>query len=82
MNAKLTLKLNKDAIRKAKIFAKKQHTSLSNLVENYFNFIGEKVEKKNLEVSHLVKELSGIIHIDELFNYKKEYTDYLIEKYK
>jgi hypothetical protein len=36
MNSKLTLKLNKDVIEKAKIYAHKNNISLSKMVEKYF----------------------------------------------
>ena len=42
MNTKLTLKLNKRSIDRAKKYARKNKQSLSALVENYFNLIVEK----------------------------------------
>jgi hypothetical protein len=30
----------------------------------------------------LVESLSGVIHLENDFDYKKGYADYLIEKYK
>ncbi|MCH8069430.1 MAG: hypothetical protein IID16_09225 [Candidatus Marinimicrobia bacterium] len=81
MNTKLTLKLDKGIIDRAKLYAKDKHTSLSLLVENYFKSISEEREETDIELSPIVQELSGIIELPKDFNLKKEYTNYLIEKY-
>lgn len=81
MNAKLTLKMDKDSIDRAKNYAQKTNQSLSSLVQNYFNFISEKNEIKITELSPIVKELSGIIELDNSFNHKNEYHKHIMEKY-
>lgn len=81
MNTKLTLKLDKNVIERAKSYAKERHTSLSVLVANYFKSLAEDNNQQDLELSPIVQELSGIIELPEDFNLKEEYTDYLIEKY-
>lgn len=81
MDTKLTLKLNEDIIVKAKEYAKSKQTSLSDLIENYLQKItSDKKSKK--KITPLVKSLSGIISLPKDSNGKKEYTDYLINKYK
>ena len=81
MDTKLTLKLDKNIIQKAKNFAQKRHLSLSRIVENFFvSLIEEKPIHNNY--SNLVNELSGIIYAGKKQDFKKEYTEYLIEKYK
>ncbi len=40
MKEKLTLTIERDAIKRAKAFAKKERTSLSQLVESQFNRLG------------------------------------------
>ena len=79
MNAKLTLQLNKDVIEQAKEYAKAQNTSLSKLVES---ILSKLIQKKEIEISPLVKSLSGIISLEEDFDFKDEYAEYLEEKYK
>lgn len=81
MNTKLTLKLNKRTIENAKRYAKKNNQSLSSLVEQYFNLISGKEHSSEIEISPNVKELSGIIKLDESFNLKDEYRKYITEKY-
>jgi len=83
MDAKLTLKLNHTVIEKAKEYAKEKNTSLSRLIENYLHSITEKsTAKASSNVTPLVKSLSGIIDMQHVDNFKKEYTSHLVKKYK
>ncbi len=82
MNVKLTLNLNKDIIERAKLYARDKNQSLSALVQNYFIFLAEKNQVDDIEISSNVKEISGIINLDNDFNLKKEYGSYILEKYK
>lgn len=81
MNVKLTLSLDKDAIEKAKTYAKHKKQSLSALVQNYFNFLSESAQIDKLEISQNIKELSGVIKLKEDFDHKKEYKKHIHEKY-
>lgn len=81
MDKKLTLSLNKDVIENAKVFAKKNKISLSKLIESYLRSIAEN-KVKELEITPLVKSLSGVIELPVDFNARDEYADYLIEKYR
>ena len=81
MNTKLTLKLNKRVIERAKKYAQKNNKSLSVMVENYFKTISDKESKNDIEISPNVLELSGIIKIPENLNLKDMYGKHLEEKY-
>lgn len=81
MNSKLTLKLNKRTIERAKKYAKKNKQSLSGIVENYFNLISNKDSLDEIEISPNVIELSGIINLSETINIKETYGKHLEEKY-
>jgi len=81
MNKKLTLSLDKDVIERAKIYAKKNNISLSKLIENYLQAISEN-STKNIEITPLVKSLSGVIVLPNDVNIRDEYTNHLIKKYK
>ena len=81
MNVKLTLNLNKDIIERAKRYARNKNQSLSSLVQSYFIFLSEKNQLDEMEISPNVKELSGIISLDQKFDLKKEYGSYIVEKY-
>lgn len=81
MDTKLTLKLNEDVIEKAKEYAKGKKTSLSALIENYLQkLITDKKDKR--KITPLVKSLSGVVKLPKNYNDKKDYTDYLTNKYK
>lgn len=82
MNTKLTLKLNKSIIEKAKAYAEKNNTSLSKIVEKYFVALITEKKSETLKLTPLVKELSGIIKPENIKNYKDDYAEYLINKYK
>ncbi len=84
MDAKLTLKLDKSVIEKAKIYAAEHQHSLSLLVENYLKAITEnKGSVKENEISSFVKDLTlGKGEIPADFDYKKDRQNYLSEKYK
>lgn len=79
--SKLTLKLDAGAIRQAKIYAKKRHTSLSQLVEAYFRMVGREAVVRS-RFTPLVRELSGIIPHEHTVNLGKKYVDHLDQKYR
>jgi hypothetical protein len=80
MDKKLTLSLNENIIETAKRYAKSNKTSLSKLIESYLNSITE--ERKESEITPLVKSLSGVLSIPDDFDEKQEYTSFLMDKYK
>ncbi|MFN5182670.1 MAG: DUF6364 family protein [Bacteroidota bacterium] len=81
MDTKLTLRLDEEIIEKAKAYAKSKKTSLSGLIENYLQKItSDKKSKKS--ITPLVKSLSGVINLPKDYNNKKDYSDYLVKKYK
>ena len=82
MEAKLTLKLNDNSIGRAKKYVAKKKTSLSSIVENFFDSLTLNNETAQFSYSPLVNELSGIIHLDENYDYKSDYTSYLDKKYE
>ena len=81
MNTKLTLKLNKRSIERAKRYAKRNKQSLSGIVENYFEIISDKGLSNDIEISPNVLELTGIIKLSDDVNIKELYGKHLEEKY-
>jgi macrodomain Ter protein organizer (MatP/YcbG family) len=81
MDTKLTLKLEQAVIEKAKVYAKRQKTSLSRLIENYLLNITDTDEAKE-KITPLVRSLSGILDLPSDIDHNKEYSDYLANKYK
>lgn len=82
MNTKLTLKLNKQIIEKAKEYASNKKMSLSRIVEAYLQSLSSDNDNSEFEISPFVKSISTGIEIPTDLDYKKEYSDYLFEKYK
>ena len=80
MNSKLTLKLNSKVIARAKKYAKKHNTSLSRMIESYLDSVTKK-DNSGIEITPLVKSLSGVIELPADYDYRKDYTDYLDQKY-
>jgi hypothetical protein len=68
METKLTLRLNDNVIERAKSY-------LDSITK-------KKEEEKKISITPLVESLSGVIDLPADFAYKKEYRDYLEEKYK
>ena len=81
MDAKLTLSIDKDVARKAKVYAKSKGRSLSDLVENYLKLMTKNSAVEDSEFTPRVKSLLGCITLPEDFDYKKEKSDYLTKKY-
>jgi len=81
MEIKLTLRLDKRVITNAKNYAQKHKISLSKMVESYLDSV-TKNKSNDIEITPLVESLSGVVNLPNDFDYKKEYTDYLTEKYK
>ena len=79
MNTKLTLKLDKNTIEKAKEYASLRNLSLSKLVEVYFQKLIAKEEFKQ-KLYPRVRKLSGILKGKDL-NYKSELENSLRRKY-
>ena len=81
METKLTLKLNKEVIEKAKAYAKTQNLSLSKLIETYLNRVVS-VETDDQEISPLVRSLSGVIRLPEDYDHRGKYAEFLADKYR
>ena len=83
MDTKLTLRLNDNVIRRAKRYAHSHKISLSKMIEFYLDSLTKENEKgRKISITPLVESLSGIIDLPADFDYRKEYGDYLAEKYK
>lgn len=79
MNTKLTLTIEQSVIEKAKKFARER--SLSDLIENYLKALTDEETTVEDELAPTVKLLRGSFKLPKNFDYKKELTDRLSEKY-
>ncbi|MBZ0201396.1 MAG: DUF6364 family protein [Ignavibacteria bacterium] len=86
MDTKLTLNIKKRVVNKAKVYAKRQGRSLSDLIENYLMAItsNEVIDEEEFmtQISPEIRELVGIASkVPRDIDYKKEVEDYLVKKY-
>ncbi|MBK5214061.1 MAG: hypothetical protein JJE55_10430 [Flavobacteriaceae bacterium] len=82
METKLTLKLNKKIIERAKEYASEKKISLSKVVETYLQSLTSEKKTDEFEISPFVKSLATGVKIPSDLDYKKEYGEYLMKKYK
>ena len=85
MKTKLTLKLDKSVIEKAKEYASSQKVSLSRIVESYLKALTiqkDQSDEDEIQISPFVKIISSGVSIPADLDYKAEYSRHLTEKYK
>ncbi len=85
MDKKLTLKLDKYVIERAKEYASLHKRSLSRLIESYLkSLIDQKdlPEESEIQISPFVKSMASGIRIPADLDYKTHYSNHLEEKYK
>ena len=81
MNTKLTLTIEQSLIEKAKQYAKGKGRSLSDIVENYLKVITKENDKQKAEITPIASSLRGSFKAPLSFDYKKELSKKLSEKY-
>ncbi|HPS13439.1 MAG TPA: DUF6364 family protein [Prolixibacteraceae bacterium] len=81
MNTKLTLTLEKQVIQRAKKYARENGRSLSGIIENYLKMITKEEDNQTGDITPLVKSLKGSFKAPSDFDYKKELTNSLSDKY-
>lgn len=81
MNTKLTLTVEREVIEKAKKYAKAKGRSLSDIIENYLRLITQEEDSEEIILTPIVKSLRGSFKEPKDFDYKKDLTELLSEKY-
>jgi hypothetical protein len=81
MSTKLTLTIDESIIKRAKKYAKSKENSLSNIIENYLKILVTDNTSKEIELTPIVKSLKGSFTFNSDFDYKKELTKRLSDKY-
>ncbi len=82
MDTKLTLKLNREIIERAKKYASDNEMSLSRIVEAYLQSLTTDKKSSDFEISPFIKSLATGTKMPADIEDKKEYLDVLLEKYK
>lgn len=81
MNTKLTLTIEETIIVKAKNYARRKNSSLSNLIENYLKAVIQEDKSEEIDTTSIVKSLQGSFKAPKNFDYKAELSNRLSEKY-
>lgn len=82
MQVRVTLKLDEQVARKAKLIAKKRKKTLSDFLSDLLeNYPDDDIEIKASEIHPSIKPLMGILHLPDNFDKKIERHKYLDEKY-
>ena len=81
MDSKLTVRLDSNVIERAKQYARNHNVSISRLIESYLDSVTQQ-KSKDVEITPLVKSLSGVIKINSEFDFKNDYSQYLSDKYQ
>jgi hypothetical protein len=83
MNTKLTLTIEQNTIKQAKKYAQNKKRNLSDLIVDYLKSLTNDVSQKDIELTPIVKSLKGSVKAPENFDYdyKKQLTEILTEKY-
>ena len=86
MDTKLTLKLDKVVIERAKEYASSNNRSLSRIIESFLHSLTINEDsvnnKSDIQISPFVKSMSSGVQLPADLDYKKDYSNYLTEKYK
>ncbi|MFB2118849.1 DUF6364 family protein [Parapedobacter sp. 2B3] len=81
MDTKLTLKLDKMVIERAKSYAASQQRSLSGIIEAYLKSLTDQGTAADLPISPFVKSMSNGLGMPEDAEHGRGYSDYLADKY-
>jgi hypothetical protein len=79
MKTKLTLRLDEELIKKAKIVASQKEKSLSKMVSDYFEFITSTELGERVDLPPHVKNLYGALANEQVD--ESDYIKYLENKY-
>jgi hypothetical protein len=81
MDSKLTLKLDRTVIEKAKDYAGRRGISLSRMVERYFLGLTQGDRHDEIQPTGVVAELAGLMAGSQAEAAKEDYAEYLVKKY-
>ena len=81
MSTKLTLTIDESILERAKKYAKSKENSLSNIIANYLKILVKENTSTEIELTPIVKSLKGSFTSNADFDYKKELTKRLSDKY-
>lgn len=82
MQVRVTLRLDEQVARKAKLIAKKRNKTLSDFLSDLLeNYPVDDIEIKASEIHPSIRELMGVLTLPDDFDLKKERLSHLQTKY-
>ena len=85
MESTITLKIDQTLLKNANEYAKNRGETISRIIESYLRLLVLGEKSKNTEeiiISDFVKSLSVKTNLSHDLDYKKEFQNHLIGKYK
>lgn len=77
MDSNLTIKVDKEILRKATAYAENSGTTLSKLIVDYLNNIATRNDMEEQQLTPLVRELHGIAALNDNDLERESYFDHL-----
>lgn len=81
MTTKLTLTVEEEVIKRAKLYAKQTGRSLSELIESYLDTLTDEHSPETLQISPKLQKLAGAIKLPANFDEEQELAAYFKEKH-
>lgn len=81
MKTKLTLSLDQGVIERAKRYAVNANQSVSSLVENYLNQLGEESKDQEEDLPPIIKKWKGCLSLPLDFDWKADKAERIHRKY-
>jgi hypothetical protein len=73
--------VDRRVVERAKVYARSQGRSLSDLVENYLILLTSERGRAESGVSPKLKAMKGVLKVPDDYDYKKELSDALAKKH-
>lgn len=81
MKTKVNLTIEKETLKKVKLYAEEHQVSVSSMVEEYFEKLIKPEEEIKTDLFKIVDELNSTVIYPESFDFKKEYRKAKAKKY-
>ncbi len=84
MQTKLTISIDKNIIKRAKIYASGRNKSLSRIIEDYLKVLSDSssIETESSDIPPVTGSLGGILKGKKEIDFHSSITDYLENKHK
>lgn len=81
MKTKVNLTIEKEILKKVKLYAEENHVSVSSIVEEFFEELIKPEKEIETDLFEIVDKIKPNIEFPENFDWKKEYYEAKAKKY-